>query len=312
VDQSLLVNIISTIIYYDILNYPLTSFEVWKYLTVPRGGATFDDKCTLMAIVEELGGEEIKKHIEEFRGFYFIKGRKELVDRRIQNDKNSIAKYEIAERVARWLRFVPFVRMIAVTGTLAMRNPEKDSDIDFFVVLEKGRIFTGRLLVTAMVHLLGKRRYGKKIKNRVCLNYFITTGSLGIKRQDLFSANEYSFMCPLFGLDVYQKFGEANVEWINKFKPNYGFPELEPARYYVDHGKASRLIQKTKEVLINFLGGDRIEAWQRRKQVERIKRNPLTYKKGGYIEYSDENLVFLPEPQGAKAKEKFFEKALLT
>jgi hypothetical protein len=48
-----------------------------------------------------------------------------------------------------------------------------------------------------------------------------------------------------------------------------------------------------------------METWIKRKQIEKIKRNPLTYKKGGYIEYTDENLIFLPEPQGPSVLEKY-------
>jgi len=260
---------------------------------------------TLGEVIEELESKELKKRIEEFRGFYFLRGRKELVEKRIQNDKNSIAKFKIAERIVWWLRFVPFVRMIAVTGTLAMQNPEKNSDIDFFVVLEKGRIWTGRLLVTLAVHLLGRRRYGKKIKNRICLNYFITTGSLGIKRQELFAANEYSFIYPLFGFSVYEEFGAANIKWIRKYKPNFGYDSLKPAKYFVAVKPLQRKTQRFLEGLINLFWGDKIESWLKKKQIARIKRNPLTYKKGGYVEYTDENLVFLPEPQGPKVLEKF-------
>jgi hypothetical protein len=291
-------NILSTISYYDILNFPLTSFEIWKYLLAEKG-------CTLGKIIEALEGDDLKNRIEEFRGFYFLEGRKDLVDRRIQCDKNSAVKFEIAERAAWWLRFVPYVRMIAVTGTLAMKNCEKNSDIDFFVVLEKGRIFTGRLLVTAMVHILGKRRYGKNIKNRICLNYFITTESLEIQRQDLFAANEYSFIYPIFGHNVFQKFCETNNNWIKKIKPNWKTPDLKPARYFVEHGGLSSFIQKSFESLINMLWGDRIESWQKRHQIARIKRNPLTKKEGAYIEYSDENLIFLPVPQGVRIEEEW-------
>ncbi len=307
--MSLFRNILATISYYDILNFPLTSFEVWKYLlawNMEHGTWNNNnvEKSTLGEIVETLESRELKKYIEESRGFYFLKGRKKLVERRIQNDKNSIVKYKIAERIVWWLRFVPFVRMIAVTGTLAMKNSERSSDIDFFVVLEKGKIWTGRLLVTLVVHLLGKRRYGNKIKNRICLNYFIAAGSLEIKRQDLFAANEYSFIYTLLGFDIYKKFGEANIGWIKKYKPNFEYEDLKPAKYYVEHSQFSRFIQKFRENLINFLGGDRIESWLKKKQIEKIKRNPLTYKKGGYVEYNDENLVFLPEPQGPGILEK--------
>jgi hypothetical protein len=340
-------NILSTIIYYDILNYPLTAFELWQYLTVPGGDATEKDECVLGDVIEALNGEEIKKYIEEFRGFYFLKGRKNLVARRIQNDKNSIAKFKIAGRVAWWLRLVPFVRMIAVTGTLAMKNPEIGSDIDFFVVLEKGRIFTGRLLVTTMVHILGKRRYGKNIKNRICLNYFITTGSFEIQRQDLFGANEYSFIYPILdspvipteakwsggiyknkavashqvihkdpstalGMtknSVFCQFCQANAGWINKFKPNWEVPEIGPAKYYAEHSGIGRFIQEAKETLINFLGGDIMEVWLKKKQIARIERNPLTKKEGAYVEATDDNLIFLPEPQGMKIFEEYKSKS---
>jgi hypothetical protein len=228
-----------------------------------------------------------------------------LVARKIQNDKNSIEKFEIAQRAARWLRFVPFVRMIALTGTLAMKNCEKNSDIDFFVVLKKGRIFTGRLLVTLIVHILGKRRYGKKITNRICLNYFITDESLEIQRQDIFAANEYSFIYPIFGHNVFQKFCEKNVEWIKEFKPNWEIQELKPARYFIEFSPRQRAVQRLFESLINLFWGDRIESWQKRAQIARIERNPLTKKEGAYVEYGDENLIFLPIPQGVRIEEEF-------
>lgn len=304
-------NILDTIIYYDILNFPLTSFELWKHLLTlsSEQGSVINKNnvasFTLGEIVEELEREEIKRCIEEYRGFYFLKGREDLVAKRIQSDKNSIVKFEIARKVAKWLKCIPFVRMIAVTGTLAMKNCEKASDIDFFVVLQKGRIFTGRLLVTLVVHLLGKRRYGKKIRNRICLNYFITTENLEIQRQDLFAANEYSFVYPIFGHTVFQRFCEANLNWIKKFKPNWECPELAPARYFVGVGHLQQVVQGFLESLINLFGGDRIESWLKKKQIERIERNPLTQKPGAYVEATDQNLIFLPAPQGPRIEEEW-------
>lgn len=338
-------NILQTIIYYDIFNFPLTSFEIWKYLIAEKSFA-------LGEVVEKLDSEELKGKIEGYRGFYFLAGRKELVGRRIQNDKNSVAKFKIAEKATKWLRFVPFVRMIAVTGTLAMKNCEKDSDIDLFVVLEKGRIFTGRLLVTGLVHLLRKRRYGKKIKNRICLNYFVATDRLEIQRKDLFAANEYSFIYPIFdsfttpiesqvseadqdgkrriradkkiashkninkdsltlfgvtkeSASVFNQFCKANFEWIKKFKPNWEIPKLVPAKYFIEDSACRRAVQKFFENLINFLGGDRIEAWLKAKQIAWIECNPLTVKEGAYIEATDQNLIFLPEPQGGRIEEEW-------
>ncbi|MDD3486919.1 MAG: hypothetical protein PHF35_00875 [Candidatus Moranbacteria bacterium] len=291
-------NIIQTIIYYDILDFPLTSFEIWKNLIGER-------KCSLGEITETLESSELENRIEEYNGFYFLHGRKELVAWRIQADKDAGLKFEIAEKAAKWLRFAPYVRMVALTGTLAMKNCEKDSDIDFFVVLEKGRIFTGRLLATAMTHVLGRRRYGKKVKNRICLNYFVATDSLKIERQDLFAANEYTFVFLLFSGSAGRDFYRANFDWIKKFKPNWEIPELAPARYHVDPTSISRFAQKALERLINSLGGDRIETWLKCVQIARIGRNPLTRKDGAYVRANEKNLIFLPDPQGVRIEKEW-------
>jgi hypothetical protein len=54
-----------------------------------------------------------------------------------------------------------------------------------------------------------------------------------------------------------------------------------------------------------MLWGDRIESWLKRHQITRIERNPLTKKEGAYIEYTDKNLIFLPEPQGVRVEEEW-------
>jgi hypothetical protein len=291
-------NIYQTILYYDILNFPLTSFEIWQYLIAEEG-------CGLSEVVDALEGKDLENKIEKYRGFYFLPGRKDLAARRIQNDKNSSVKFEIAERVTRWLRIIPFVRMVAVTGTLAMKNCEKDSDIDFFVVLEKGRIFTARLLLTGMVHILRKRRYNQKIKNRICLNYFVAADKLEIERQDLFASNEYSFVYPIFGWAFFQKFCESNADWIKKFKPNWKIPELEPARYFLDDGRQNTGFQKFFENLINLFWGDRIEAWLKDLQIKRIERKSRMLKPGAYIQATDQNMIFLPDPQGGRIEKEW-------
>ncbi len=214
-------NILATLAYYDVMDYPMTSFEIHKYFTnFNQQPAVGGGEPGLLEIINGLESEKLKKFIEEYRGFYFLKGRKALVEQRLERNKIAESKFKILLKTVRWLRFVPYVRMIAVTGRLAMKNTEPESDLDILVVLKYGKIFTGRTLVTLAVHLLGRRRYGKKITNRICLNYFITAKSLEINLKDAFSASEYSFIFPLFGFDVFQKFQQANG-WIKNYKPNY-------------------------------------------------------------------------------------------
>jgi hypothetical protein len=300
---------LTTLAYYDVLDYPMTSFEIWKYLTaIPNSQFPIsnkiqknnDVKFSLDDVIKELENSELKKYVEEHHGFYFLRGRKSLAEERIKRNKISEKKYRMLQKIASILRFVPFVRMMAVTGRVAMKNAEEKSDLDLLIVLKGGKIFTGRILVTLIVHLLGKRRYKGKITDRVCLNYFITTDSLEISQKDMFSSSEYYFMLLLFGEKVFREFREKNA-WISEYKPNLKIEELANRRILTDIG-VLRAIRGAGEILLGF---DFIEKGLKSWQMKRINRNPKTHQPGSMVTAGDGALVFLPSPQGPRIWEKF-------
>ncbi len=310
-------NILSTIVYYDCLDYPMTAFEIWKYLLtislampdlakpdnsqfpIPNENAD-SRKCSLIEVIGELEKEDLKKIIEEYCGFYFLKGRQELVSKRLENNKISEEKLKIIRRVVWFLRFVPFMRMAAITGRVAMKNAEKSSDLDLLIVLKHRRIFTGRILTTFLVHFLGKRRYGKKIKDRICLNYFITTKSPEISSQDLFSSSEYFFARPVFGFKVFRKFQIKNG-WIKNYRPNYSLSDLAETCLVKD-SFFSKKIRKAGEKIFGFkVLENMLKNWQ----MKRIAKDPRTHQAGSMVEANDNALIFLPEPQGPEVFERF-------
>ena len=295
-------NVLATVCYYDVLDYPLTSFEVWKYL-VKSGGQEENDwesDCDLAEVLEKLESGALTNFIEKYQGFYFLKGRRKLAECRVRRGKISTFKVKRLRRAVWFLRFVPFVRMIGITGRLAMRNAQRKSDWDLLVVLKHGKIWTGRTLVTLAVHLMGKRRYGDKIKDRICLNHFITDKSLKIKVRDLFSANEYFFCFPLFGSQEYKRFQIKN-RWIKNFKPNYRIAEASNLKLLRDT-KLSRFVRKILEMVFDW---DFLESWLRKLETKKIENNPKTRQRGSLVDISDEALIFLPCPQGPRVFEKF-------
>ncbi|MFA6973505.1 MAG: nucleotidyltransferase domain-containing protein [Parcubacteria group bacterium] len=294
-------NILTTVAYYDAMDYPMTSFEVWKYLTrIGEQEAASGEQYSLVAVMSGLENENLKKIIEEYRGFYFLRGRKDLVAQRLERNKISNQKIKKLVKIGKWLRFVPFVRMLAVTGSLAMKNAEPGSDLDLLVVLRHGKIFTGRFLVTALLQLLGKRRHGVKINNRACLNYFVTDKSLEISLKDVFSASEYSFMLPIFGWHNFQKFQRHN-EWLKKYKPNFQ-PDALPNLKFIHESFYSWRLRQLGELIFsfNFLE-NKLKQWQ----LQKIEKNPKTHQNESLIIANDEMLIFLPEPQSPQIFEKF-------
>jgi hypothetical protein len=300
-EDVILKRILATIVYYDIFNYPLTSFEIWKYLLFETGeqesgtSQKNPEKVTLAEALEALENKQLKKRIEEYQGFYFLKGRKELVRERLKNNKISEIKYKKIIRALKFLKYCPFLRMIAVTGTVAMKNAERKSDLDFLIVFKSGRIFTGRLLFTFLVHIMKMRRYGKKITDRICLNHFITDDSLEIGLKDLFASSEYSFILPVYGADIFKKFQSANV-WIGKYLVNHTVDQVINMKIVSD-SNISRFIRSIGE---NIFSIKLVEKLLGRWQIERIARDPRTHKNGSIIIADEEALVFLPEPQGSR------------
>lgn len=295
-------NILATIIYYDGLNYPLTGFEVWKYLIRTDYYVAKNDilNITLAQVVLSLHDKNLNKYIEHLNGFYFLKGRKEIVEKRIVNNKISVRKIKKLEKIVWWLRMIPFVRMIGITGALAMKNAKASSDWDLFVVLKYGKIWTGRTLVTFFLHIIKKRRYGKNIMDRVCLNFFVTDQSLEVITKDLFSANEYMFLFPLYGTDVYTKFQIKN-QWIRNMKPSYGLNEILPPKMIKDC-YVSLGIRKIGEMIFS---PNWIEYILKKIEKRHIMANPKTHQEGSLIYANDDALVFLPNPHGPLEFEKF-------
>jgi len=268
--------ILTTIVYYDVMDYPMTAFEIWKYLTRVSGEDENIEKFSLADVVKGLEDEKLRRFIEEYRGFYFLQGRKNLVFQRSERNKISVRKIKIVKRVVFWLRFVPFVRGVAIAGRLAMKNAEEKSDLDLLIVLKKHRIFTGRLLVTLLVQLLGKRRHDQKVRDRICLNHFVTT-KYSILSKDLFSAHEYSFLMPIFGLKKFRKFQVKN-DWIAKYKINSS--SFSDNVYIVSDTRITKFIRKNLEKLLKF---NSMENFLGQWQKEKIAKNPKSKQKGGII-----------------------------
>ncbi len=296
---SLVKNIVATLAYYDVMNYPLTAFEVWKhFLSLEADIST--QEVTIGSVRETLQMLVKEDRIGSDRGFYFLQGRDCLVDVRLSHGKVSVERLKRVRSLVFWMRFFPFVRMIGVTGSLAMEQSDASSDWDLLIVLKKGRIFTGRVIVTVMLHIFGKRRHRKKTKNRACLNYWITDDSLEIGLKDVYSAHEYRFLLPFFGWETYRKFEIAN-RWIVRYEPQFSLSESPPNFLVRD----VPMISRVRRFLENLLDFDRLEQCLERVQKKKISKNPLSALPGGYIEASENALVFLPRPRGPKVFELF-------
>lgn len=208
-----------TICYADVFDFPFKEEEIYRFL-LEKSKIKHQESKLHIKIQKLIEAEEI----EERNGFYFLKGREKIVKLRRKREKEARKKIKIAERVARFLKLIPFVKMVAVTGGLGIGNAKPEDDIDLLIVSQKGKIWTTRFLATILAELFLKRRRpgDKEIADKICLNMFLDEDHLAVPKneRDLFTAHEVVQLKVLWDRDdTYQKFLVAN-QWVERFLPN--------------------------------------------------------------------------------------------
>ena len=210
--------ILKTLAYFDVFDYPLTGVEVHKFL--------WRQRATLRDVLEVLGVMEAAGQIGRHFGYYCLRGREEIITTRQQRYLIADPKFTRVLMVVRWLRLLPNVRLVAVCNTLAYSNAKAESDLDLFVITAPGRIWLTRLLVTGVTQLLGVRRHGVKITNRICLSFYITANAAELKKFALAPEDPYlAYWLATLAIvsarpGAPEEFWRAN-RWVGEWLPNF-------------------------------------------------------------------------------------------
>jgi hypothetical protein len=275
-------DIIKPLLFLDIFDYPPTAMEIWRFLPV---------QAELGEVIEslpQLGGVSVKN------GFYFLPGREEIVEKRREFNYLSEKKFKIAERAAWLIHFIPTVKMAAVCNNFYYRE---QSDIDFFIIAEKKRMWLTRLLVTALLHLFRLRRHDQKIADRICLSFYITEDALNLSGIALQPDDPYlyywlGFLEPVYGQECYNEFWAAN-DWLKKYFPNILRKETNPSRLVKD-GFVSRAKKGTAKLIFGGWLGDFVEKSSRWVQLKKISANTASAARfnDGRVIISDTMLKF--------------------
>lgn len=290
--------ILATLAYYDGLDYPLSAFELYRYLINPgrlkpyiESLEAITPKDVYEAIEELLGRGAIMQE----NGFYFLKGRAGLSALRLEREKISAQKWRRCLNRAYWLQIVPWIRGMFVSGSLALGTTSSESDFDVLVLVKSGRLYLARLFLSGIASLIGARRtrYETVAPDKFCFNHYLTTSTLNIKHESLYNAQTYAHLAPMaISPALTGRFFADNL-WINKFVYNFT-PHQQTIRRTVRPSGFLKGITQTVEFIGQGRIGDILESWSRRYQQKRIAANPATRAPGGRVIYTDSELEFHP------------------
>jgi hypothetical protein len=203
-------SVLGSLVYADLFDAPLSLEEIHRYQIATS--------YSVAAISAALGNEPVLvARVSTEDDNYCLKGREALFAVRKERAEKSARVWKRARVYSRWLRRLPFVRMVAVTGALAVDNLNGRDDIDLLVISRTGRVWLCRRGLIAWV------RIGRLLGDDLCPNYILSEGSLELSQRDFFTAHELSQMVPLFGGGVYEQMLAAN-EWARAYLPSLRAP----------------------------------------------------------------------------------------
>jgi hypothetical protein len=250
--ENLLHSVFHTLAYADIFDYPLTADEVYRYLT--------STKASREEIARVLADETLFTRVEEY---FALRGREHIVNIRKRRAEVSARLWLKAVRYGRIIAMLPFVRMVAVTGSLAMNNTDEGKDVDYMIVTAPNRLWTCRGLSLLVA------RFAKLEGVNLCPNYLVTNNAMELKECSLYVAHELAQMIPLSGMEIYREIRRLNV-WIYDYLPNALMePEMpqgmKPAENY-------SFFQKISELPFRFPFANWLEKWEMDRKIARLTR----------------------------------------
>lgn len=202
-----------SVLYASLFDYPLTLGQLRQTLI----------ECVLTAseiVAAYEGSPRLRAVVEYQRGFFFPAGRADLCDERLRREARSRGFLQKHRRLLALICAMPYVRMVALSGSIAHLNLESGGDLDLFIVTRGRRVWSVTVAVLVIAKLMRQRR-------TVCANFVIADSRLALEQQDLFTASQIIHLKPLLGDEVHRLFVAANP-FVSRFYPNFDPDPIAP------------------------------------------------------------------------------------
>lgn len=234
-------SIAKVLAYFDVFEHPLTLDEIVNL------GDTYHPKSSYKEKLEEL----INKNVcYNYQDFYSLNPNiKDFVLKR-KNKEFEAKKYfsKLPFFVSLISKF-PFVRGIAISGSLSKGVMHDDGDIDYFIVTAPERLWICRsfLVLFKKIFLLNSKKY-------FCVNYFVDENNLNIIDKNIFTAIEITYLLPVFNEDLIQKLKQEN-NWTNAYFPHFN----HPIKINIDSSKKKK--NKGNELIFHSKLANHLDLW---------------------------------------------------
>lgn len=209
-----------SILYASLFDYPLTLSQLRQTL--------IESAQTPAQILGAFRRSAALRELVEYRdGYFYPAGRQELVAERRRREGRSRAFLKAHRPLLRLIGGLPYVRLVALSGSIAHLNLERGGDLDLFIVTRGTHVWSTAVAVVLLAKVMHRRR-------TLCANFVVADTALAFAQPDLFTASQIVSLKPLAGAATFQQLLEANP-FVGRFYPNFHapacgtLPALQPA-----------------------------------------------------------------------------------
>jgi hypothetical protein len=211
--------------YFSFFSYPPTLDEIYIYLTVKTNRKELDKVLQNMVKNREILSD----------GRYFsLKGTDNFFDLKRHREQISKGKIAKVKGYIRLVSYLPWIKLVGFSGSIAMQNASEEGDVDLFIITAKDRVWTTRFFTIMIAQLLGLRKTTST--HRICLNLFFDRNyvTVPLEKRNEYVAHEVVQMKPVINKkQTYEYFLNMN-RWILDFFPNVSFLVIED-HYKIDN-----------------------------------------------------------------------------
>jgi hypothetical protein len=207
-----------TLAYCAYNDFTVTSLELWKWCDAPETSvAEIESALTSSTWLKEQG-------LQTSSGFFGLGDVAIWRQERVHRVTDALRKSRRANRFVRFAAWLPWVRMVAICNSLAHSFTNERSDIDLFIVTQRGRIWSTRLMLTGILSIL-RLRPGEAKRDPICLSFFaaedaLDLSSMKIGAEDPYLAMWLESLTPIIDRDEILAKLHATNRWIRPSLPH--------------------------------------------------------------------------------------------
>ncbi len=243
----------ATVSYADVFDMPIALVHLHRYLV---GGSLS------LAAISTLVDHMVDKGRLSRRGdAIYLSGRDEVLQVYDERTARADTMWRDAEKWGRRVGRVPFVRMVAVTGGLAVDSVADHDDIDFFVVTRPGRLWLTRLMIIAL------GRVAQRHDIELCPNFLVADTAIEMDERKIYVARELAQMVVIVGDDLCQEVRRRN-SWMFEFLPN---ATVEGDRSHLSPHRPL-LGQRLAERVLAMSVFAPIERWEMKRKIAKLTK----------------------------------------